>query len=65
MPLKEILAFLFLLVVVFLFANLWFHFVEVIISRIKKVLTIHKEPPTWHSYPCEEEEVKPDNNKKG
>ena len=64
MPLKEILAFLFLLVVVFLFANLWFHFVEAIGNRIKKVLTMHKDPPVWHSYPCEKEEIKLDNNKK-
>ena len=61
---KEIMVLLFLLIVVFLFANLWFYFVEVIWNQIKKILTFHKTSPTWHPYPCEQNEPKLDNNKK-
>lgn len=63
MTLKEIFAFLFLLVVMFIFANLWFHFVEAIWSQIKRLFAIHKDSPTWHAYPCEHKETKLDNNK--
>ncbi len=36
MAIGEIGAFLLLLVIVFLFGNLWFHFIEAILRRIKK-----------------------------
>ena len=42
MPWGEIGAFLLFLVAVFIFGNLWFHFIEAILRRIKKIFTHHK-----------------------
>ena len=47
-----------LLVVVFVFGNLWFHFVEAILNRIKRLFTRRKEPPAWHTLPPDEEDRK-------
>ncbi len=58
MPFGEIGAFLLVLVAVFLFGNLWFHFVETILNRIKKLFTRRKEPPTWHTLSPDEEDRK-------
>ncbi len=58
MPFGEIGAFLLVLVAVFLFGNLWFHFVETILNRIKKLFTRRKEPPTWHMLSPDEEDRK-------
>ncbi len=51
MPLGEIGAFLLFLVVVFIFGNLWFHFVETILRWIKKLFIGRQKPPTWHTLP--------------
>ncbi len=51
MPIREIGAFLLILVIVFLFGNLWFHFIESMLRRIKKLFTRHKKPPAWHPLP--------------
>ena len=58
MPFGEIGDFLLVLVAVFLFGNLWFHFVETILNRIKKLFTRRKEPPAWHTLPPDEEDRK-------
>ena len=42
MPLGEVGAFLLFLVVIFVFGNLWFHFVETILRWIKKLFIGHK-----------------------
>ena len=48
MPFGEIGAFLLFLAAVLIFGNLWFHFIETILSRLKKIVTRRKEPPAWH-----------------
>lgn len=49
-------AFLAFLVVVFIVGNLWFHLVESILDRIKRLFTRRREPPAWHFLPSEQEE---------
>ena len=56
MPVAEIGTFLLVLVAVFLFGNLWFHFVEAVWGRIKRWFTRRKEPPAWHPLPSDKEE---------
>ena len=56
MPLGEIGAFLLFLAVIFVFGNLWFHFVETILRWIKKLFIGHKNPPTWHRFPVYKDE---------
>lgn len=51
MPFGETGAFLLFLVVVFLFGNLWFRFIEAILKRLKKLFSRHREPPPWHPLP--------------
>ena len=58
MPWEEIGAFLLLLVVIFIFSNLWFHLIEAILGGIKKRLTRRKTPPAWHTLPSDEEDGK-------
>lgn len=58
MPLGEIGAFLLFLAAVFIFGNLWFHFVEAILERIKKCFTRRRKPPVWHTLPPDEEDRK-------
>ena len=58
MPLGEIGAFLLVLVVILIFGNLWFQFVEAILSQVKKLFTRRKEPPAWHTLPPDEEDRK-------
>lgn len=48
-------AFLLVLMVVFVIGNLWFHFVESLLERIKRLLTSRREPPAWHPLPPDEE----------
>ncbi len=49
-------AFLLFLAVIFVFGNLWFHFVETILRWIKKLFIGHKNPPTWHRFPVYKDE---------
>ena len=56
MSIDEIGAFLFILVIIFLFSNIWFHFIESILSRIKRIFTRHKEPKTWHPLPQDKDD---------
>ena len=47
MTLGELGAILLVLTVVVL-GNLWFHLVEGLLERMKRLLTRHREPPAWH-----------------
>lgn len=58
MPFGEISAFLLLLVIIFVFGNLWFHFIETMLERLKKQFSHHKEPPAWHPLPQDEDNTK-------
>lgn len=58
MPWGEIGAFLLFLVVVFIFGNLWFRFIEAILSRIKKIFTRNKKTSVWHPLPPDKEDRK-------
>lgn len=56
MSLGALGAFALVLVVVFLFGQLWFHLVEAISSRIKRLFFHRREPPAWHPLPPEEDQ---------
>lgn len=51
---KEIGGILIFLLVFVIFVNIWFHFVESILTAIKKVFCCHKEPLAWHPLPKED-----------
>lgn len=55
MPWKEIGGILLLLVVLVIVGNLWFHFVESLLGRIRRLFTRRREPPAWHPLPPEQE----------
>ena len=56
MPWKEIGGILLLLVVLVIVGNLWFHFVESLLGRIRRLFTRRREPPAWHPLPPEQDE---------
>ena len=56
MPFGEIGAVLLFLVVVFIFGNLWFHFVETILRQIKKLFPCSRDPGAWHTLPPGEDD---------
>lgn len=56
MPLKEIGAIVLVLLVIVIVGNLWFHFVESILERIRRLFHRKKEPPAWHPLPPEGED---------
>lgn len=56
MYLKEIGACLLILVAAVAAGNLWFHFVDGILERVKRLFTRHKAPPAWHPLPPEQED---------
>lgn len=56
MPFGEIGMRLLFLVAVFIFGNIWFRFIETILSRIKKIFTRRKEPQAWHPLPPDKED---------
>ena len=45
-----------LLLMPFIVGNLWFHFTEAILRRIKRLFTRHKKPPAWHPLPPDKED---------
>ena len=47
---KEIGILFLLFLVVVIFGNIWFNFVESILGRIKRIFTRGKEP-AWHPFP--------------
>ena len=53
MSLGAVGAFLLVLVLVFMAGSLWFHFVEAILARLRRLLS-RREPPAWHPLPQEE-----------
>ena len=55
MPLMQIGAVLLVLLVIVIAGNLWFHFVESVLERIKGLFHRKKEPPAWHPLPPEED----------
>lgn len=58
MPLGEISTFLLVLVIVFVFGNLWFHFIETLLKWVKKQFLHRKEPPAWHPLPQDKDNTK-------
>lgn len=58
MPFGEIGALLLFLAAVLILRNLWFHFIEGILNRIKKLFTRRKKTPAWHTLPPDEEDRK-------
>lgn len=50
---KEICGIFVFLFIIVIFGNIWFHFVESILAKIKKFLRRHEEPPAWHPLPKE------------
>ena len=56
MPWKEIGGILLLLVVLVIVGNFWFHLVESLLGRIRRLFTRRREPPAWHPLPPEQEE---------
>ena len=55
MPWGQIGAVLAVLVIVFVVGNLWIHFVEALLSQLKKWLLKNKNPTAWHTLPPEQE----------
>lgn len=55
MPLLEIGAIVLALLVIAILGNLWFHFVEAILDRIRRLCHRKKEPPVWHPFPPEQD----------
>ena len=56
MPFVEIVVSLLFLLVVFIFGNLWFHFIETILRWIKKLFSRRQKPPVWHTLSPDEED---------
>ncbi|MGI5894854.1 MAG: hypothetical protein ACOX6P_09720 [Candidatus Merdivicinus sp.] len=52
--LKEIGTILLILTAVILFGNIWFHFVDSALERIKQLFIGRKESQTWHPLPPQE-----------
>ena len=55
MPWGQFGVVLAVLVIVFVAGNLWFHFVEAILSQLKKWFFKNKKPTAWHTLPSEQE----------
>lgn len=60
MPFGELGAILLFLLVVVILGNLWLHFIETILRRIKKLFTRRQKPPAWHMLHPDEEDRKND-----
>ena len=48
---KEIGIIFLLLLGVVIFGNLWFHFVESVLGKIKSLFLRRQKPPAWHPPP--------------
>ncbi len=53
--LKEFGGILIFLLILVIFGNIWFHFVESVLDKIKKIFCRRKEPVVWHTLPQEKE----------
>lgn len=56
MSLGAIGAFLMVLVIVFVVGNIWFHFVEAVLDRIKRWCRGPEDSTAWHPLPPEQED---------
>ena len=56
MPLRELGVILLILVVIFVFGQIWFHFVEGLLHWVKKLFPRRKDSSKWHPLPPEQEE---------
>lgn len=56
MPWDELFWIFVILTAATLFAQLWFHFVDSLLERVKRLLFRHEEPPAWHTLPAEKED---------
>jgi hypothetical protein len=54
--LGEIGAVLGFLAVICVLGNLWFHFVEAMLGKIRVRFSSHREPAAWHPLPPEQGE---------
>ena len=45
-----------LLTVLAIFGQLWFHFVDSLLERAKRLLFRRGQPPVWHTLPGEKED---------
>ena len=54
MSLGAISAFLLVLVGVFIFGTLWFHLIESLLGRIKRLFTRSGDGDAWHSLPTDQ-----------
>lgn len=55
MSLGSVMAFLAVLLVVFIVGTVWFHLVESLLARLRQLFGRHREPPAWHPLPREED----------
>ena len=53
MPWSEIVWILVLMTALVIFGEFWFHLVESLLERIKRLLLRGRTPPTWHTLPGE------------
>lgn len=56
MPWDELFWIAALLMAAVVFGQLWFHFVEALLKRAKRLLFRHEQPPVWHALPGEKED---------
>lgn len=56
MTLGEIGAVSILLLVIFIFGQIWFHLTESLLDKIKGLFSRRKEKPAWHTLPEEKDE---------
>ena len=56
MPWDELFWMLALLTAVTVFGQLWFHFVEALLEKAKRLLFRREQPPVWHLLPDEKED---------
>ena len=56
MPWDELFWMFVLLTVVAIFGQLWFHLVDSLLERAKRLLFRRGQPPVWHTLPGEKED---------
>lgn len=52
---EELGALLLLMVAAVILGNLWFHLVESLLEKLRRLLGLREPPPVWHPFPNEEE----------
>ncbi len=56
MPFEQLGAILLFLIVVFVFGQFWFHLIESILDRIKRLFSRQETSSAWHPYPSEQKD---------